>query len=83
MPGDTLHDRIYKSTLQLSADIKRTRALLAALMEEGDRDDSRKIHDRPVPWKELPDDIKRYDRDAVRAFPEILSKAKLEVRRLT
>jgi ppGpp synthetase/RelA/SpoT-type nucleotidyltranferase len=45
------------------------------------RDDSRKIHDCLVSWEELPDDIKRYDRDAVRAFPEILAKAGLEVTR--
>ena len=45
------------------------------------RDDSRKIHDCLVRWEELPDDIKHYDRDAVRAFPEILAKAGLEVRR--
>lgn len=43
------------------------------------RDDTRKIHDCLVSWEELPDDIKRYDRDAVRAFPEILAKAGLEV----
>jgi len=97
----------------------RTGALLAALMEEGDRnfnvlaedlevermaelehgrwnverlrdgwrygktrDDSRKIHDCLVPWTALPDEIKKYDRNAVRAFPEILAKAKLEVRRM-
>jgi hypothetical protein len=47
------------------------------------RDDSRKIHDCLVSWRELPDDIKRYDRDAVRAFPEILAKAGLAVRRRT
>jgi ppGpp synthetase/RelA/SpoT-type nucleotidyltranferase len=45
------------------------------------RDDSRKIHDCLVPWAELPDDIKDYDRDAVRAFPAILATARLEVRR--
>jgi ppGpp synthetase/RelA/SpoT-type nucleotidyltranferase len=45
------------------------------------RDDSRKIHDCLVSWEELPDDIKRYDRDAVRGFPEILAKAGLEVTR--
>jgi ppGpp synthetase/RelA/SpoT-type nucleotidyltranferase len=45
------------------------------------RDDPRKLHNYLVPWEELPDDIKRYDRDAVRAFPEILAKAGLEVRR--
>jgi ppGpp synthetase/RelA/SpoT-type nucleotidyltranferase len=35
--ADTLHDRMYKNKLKLSADITRTGALLAALMEEGDR----------------------------------------------
>jgi hypothetical protein len=45
------------------------------------RDDAGKIHDCLVSWQELPDDIKRYDRDAVRAFPEILAKAGLELRR--
>ena len=45
------------------------------------RDDTRKIHDCLVAWKDLPDDMRRYDRDAVRAFPEILAKAGLEVRR--
>jgi ppGpp synthetase/RelA/SpoT-type nucleotidyltranferase len=45
------------------------------------RDDSRKTHDCLASWHDLPDDIKRYDREAVRAFPEILAKAGLEVRR--
>ena len=35
--ADTLHDRIYKNELKLSPDSLRTGALLAALMEEGDR----------------------------------------------
>ncbi len=35
--ADTLHDRIYKNELELSFDIRRTNALLAAIMEEGDR----------------------------------------------
>jgi hypothetical protein len=49
------------------------------------RDDFRKIHDCLVSWSELPDGddgIKKYDRQAVRKFPEILAKAKLEVYRL-
>ncbi len=46
------------------------------------RDDARKIHDCIVPWNKLPDNIKPYDREAVRAFPEILAKAGLEVYRL-
>ena len=45
------------------------------------RDDSRKIHDCLVSWGDLPDDIRWYDRDEVRAFPEILARAALEVQR--
>jgi hypothetical protein len=45
------------------------------------RDDSRKIHDCLVSWQELPDALKVHDRVAVAAFPSILAKAKMEVRR--
>jgi ppGpp synthetase/RelA/SpoT-type nucleotidyltranferase len=47
----------------------------------GPRDDSRKLHDCLVSWEKLPEEIKPYDRDAVRAFPEILAQAGLEVYR--
>ncbi len=48
----------------------------------GKRDDEKKLHDCLVAWTELtdgPDGVKRYDRNAVKSFPEILAKAKLEV----
>lgn len=35
--SDILHDRIYKAPLKLSSEAKRTGALLAAIMEDGDR----------------------------------------------
>lgn len=35
--ADTVHDRIYKNPLNLSREIRRTGALQAALIEEGDR----------------------------------------------
>lgn len=35
--ADTLHDRTYKSPLKVTAEAARTAALLAALMEDGDR----------------------------------------------
>jgi ppGpp synthetase/RelA/SpoT-type nucleotidyltranferase len=47
----------------------------------GKRDNAKKLHDCLVPWEKLPDEIKHYDSDAVRVFPEILAKAGLEVRR--
>jgi len=44
-----------------------------------ERNDAARIHDCIVAWKELPDHIREYDRIGVRAFPEILAKAGLEV----
>jgi len=54
---------------------------LRAGYRHGPRDDQRKLHNCLVAWSELPDDIKKYDREAVRKFPEILAKAGLEVYR--
>lgn len=48
------------------------------------KDEAKKLHNCLVPWEHLPDGpdgVKRYDRDAVRKFPEILAAAGLEVRR--
>jgi ppGpp synthetase/RelA/SpoT-type nucleotidyltranferase len=50
----------------------------------GPRDDLTKTHNCLAPWEGLPDGpdgVKRYDREAVRAFPEILAKAGLEIYR--
>ena len=43
------------------------------------RDDKRKLHDCLVPWSKLPPEIREYDRNAVRAFPDILAKAGLKI----
>jgi len=43
------------------------------------RDDDRKLHDCLVSWENLPESIRQYDRNAVRAFPGILAKAGLEI----
>jgi hypothetical protein len=48
----------------------------------GARDDETKHHNCLIPWEQLPDGpdgVRKYDRAAVRAFPEILAKAGLEV----
>lgn len=45
------------------------------------RDDATKIHDCLLSWSDLPEDIRGYDRDAVRAFPQILAKAGLALSR--
>ena len=43
------------------------------------RDNAKKIHDFLVPWEKLPVNIREYDRNSIRAFPEILARAGLEV----
>ena len=46
------------------------------------RDDTRKTSPYLVPWGELADEVKEYDRVAVRALPELLMNAGFEVVRL-
>jgi len=46
------------------------------------RNNDEKIHDCILPWIKLSEDIKGYDRDAVRAIPEILKIAGYEIYRL-
>lgn len=46
------------------------------------RDDKNKIHDCLIPWIKLSEEIKGYDRDAVRAIPLIFDKAGYEIYRL-
>lgn len=43
--ADTVHDRIYKAKLKLPAEFRRTEALLAAIMEDGDRAFNRLVAD--------------------------------------
>jgi ppGpp synthetase/RelA/SpoT-type nucleotidyltranferase len=44
-----------------------------------ERDDAKKLHSCLVPWTELPERFREYDRDAVSAFPAILAEAGLEI----
>jgi hypothetical protein len=47
-----------------------------------ERDVERKITPYLIPYAELTDDVKEWDRQAVRAIPEVLAAAGLEVYRL-
>jgi hypothetical protein len=47
-----------------------------------ERDPDRKISPYLVPYSELPDNVKGWDREAVRATPQILALARFEVYRL-
>ena len=46
------------------------------------RDDQRKVTPFLAPWDQLSDDVKEYDRNAVRALPELLTYAGFEIVRL-
>ena len=48
----------------------------------GSRDVARKTTPYLVPYADLPDDIKEYDRQAVRAIPEVVAQAGMEVVRV-
>ncbi len=46
-----------------------------------DRNVERKISPYIAPWSELPDEIKEYDREAVRGMPQLLADVQIEIRR--
>ena len=43
------------------------------------RDNAKKMHNYLVAWEKLPNEIRQYDRNSIRAFPEILAMAGLEL----
>jgi hypothetical protein len=48
----------------------------------GPRDNERRLNPSLVPWKELPDEIREYDRNAIRVFPKLLAAAGYELSRV-
>jgi hypothetical protein len=48
----------------------------------GPRDDGRKTHPKLVPWADLDEPTRQYDRDAVRQIPELLKLVGQKVVRL-
>ena len=68
--------------LLLALPCDRTSARALAHPPRSHFDDAKKLHDCLVPWEDLSDGdngFKKYDRDAVRKFPDILAKAGLQV----
>ena len=56
--------------------------LLAGWSQGNVKDDSKKIRTDLVEWAELSDELKEYDRKAVKAIPELLAQAGFEIYRL-
>jgi hypothetical protein len=56
--------------------------LLAGWSQGNVKDDSRKIRTDLVEWAELSDELKEYDRKAVKAIPGLLAQAGFEIYRL-
>jgi len=48
-----------------------------------ERDVEKKVSPYLVPWSQLPDEIKEYDRETVRGIPGLLAQVGLEIRRST
>jgi ppGpp synthetase/RelA/SpoT-type nucleotidyltranferase/KaiC/GvpD/RAD55 family RecA-like ATPase len=76
--------RFTKSEIEIMAEMEHARwsveRLLDGWKKGATKDVTKKITPYIVPWSELPDEIKEYDRDAVRKIPEILAKVSLEIR---
>lgn len=82
----------YRDDVERMAELEHGRWIVERLRDGWrygrPRNDAQKIHDCLVRWRkareedkvpELPDDIREYDRNSVRAFPEILGIAGLEI----
>jgi hypothetical protein len=48
----------------------------------GPRDNDKRLHPCLLPWKDLPEDAREKDRNAIRAFPELLADAGYEISRV-
>jgi hypothetical protein len=48
----------------------------------GEKDHEKKTSPYLVPWNNLSEDVKDYDRETVRELPNFLAKAKFEIYRL-
>jgi hypothetical protein len=59
-----------------------TERRLAGWTYDPERNPERKISPYLVPYEELPEKVKEWDRQAVRAIPDILALAKFEVYRM-
>jgi len=74
---------MFKADVERMAELEHGRWNIERLREGWrfgtTRDNAKKIHNCLVAWEILPDDIREYDRTSIRAFPEILTKAGLEV----
>ena len=74
-----------KSEIEIMAEIEHARWNIERLQDGWQigtpKDVKKKISPYLVSWQELPEDVKEWDRQAVRAIPKLLADAGLEIRR--
>ena len=74
---------MFKTDVERMAELEHGRWNIERLREGWrfgtSRDNTKKIHNCLVAWEELPNDIREYDRNSIRAIPDILARAGLEV----
>ncbi len=81
-----IFDAFEKAEVEFMAQLEHGRWMIERLRDGwryGPRDDEKKLHDNLLPWEELSEEIRQFDRDSVLAFPEILATAGLEVYRIS
>ena len=84
-PGSikSFSEAAFKADVERMAELEHGRWNIERLREGWrfgtTRDNAKKIHNCLVAWKELPENIREYDRTSIRAFPEILGQAGLEI----
>lgn len=84
VPSPSIFQGFTENDIECMAEMEHGRWNIERLRDgwrHGPRDDARKLHDCLVPWSQLPENVKKYDRNAVRCFPAILARAGLEIYR--
>jgi hypothetical protein len=92
--GGTVHKVLHRDTVRITftkdeieamAEMEHARWRNERLLDEwrwGEKKDATsKVSPYLVSWSELPDEVKEWDRQAVRNMPELLAKVGFEIRR--
>ncbi len=84
--GGATSFRFSKREVELLAELEHERWMAersdAGYTFGSERDEERKTNPSMIPWSELSDEVRQYDRDTVTAIPEFMAQASFEVYRL-
>lgn len=82
---DDMNQKDQKEFVEKMAELEHGRWNVDRLKKgwrHGERDNEHKVHDCLVPWDVLPDQIREFDREAIRNYPGILANVGMKIVKL-